>query len=135
MELKGSWNNILPIFSLIWILNTLWKLIWKVLAFFYNAKRNFILFDSKIFYNRKCSHFTKLNKISNSLSRIFFFCQSTYLSLIELLTQTSLGIRSSLSKPLGIFWIQVPWIYEPKRKLVSAHLLCLLNLSEPRSYS
>ena len=26
MELKGSWNKILSIFSLIWIFNTLWKL-------------------------------------------------------------------------------------------------------------
>lgn len=93
MELKGSQNKILSIFSLIWILNILWKLTWKVFPSFIMEKRNFILIDSEIFYNRKCSYFTKPNRRNESLNKLFFFLQWTYLFLIELLSHASLGIK------------------------------------------
>lgn len=101
MELKGSWNEILSIFSLIWIFNTLWKLTWKVFSFFSNAERNFILIDSEILYNKKCSIFMKTKRINNSLSRPFY--QWTYPSLIELLSWTSLGIKVYSFKAIGNF--------------------------------
>lgn len=63
--------------------NTLWKLTWKVYSFFYNTKRNFVLLDYEIPYDRKHWSFTKLKRLSVTLGTPFDHWIS--LSLVELI--------------------------------------------------
>lgn len=127
MKLKGSWNKILSIFSLIWIFNSLWKLTQKVHSFFYNGKRYFFL--SEILHNRECSSFTKLKKISNGSNTAL--CQWTNLSLIESSLPYPIRSKGLIFQAIWNFISEfMSTISTPLCPSVtnSAHSSCLLNL-------